>query len=235
MIWKGAASWRILSAHPLEAAMKTTAFERFAGVCAILAGIAGFLYSVSFIVLARSAPAAAGLLVPLFLTLSGLLAAGALVGLYQRVQPTEPGFALLALGLGLAGALGAAVHGGYDLSNAINPPLDNVAAAANLPSQIDPRGMLTFGVAGLALFFFSWLIGQGGFSRGLSLLGYVTAALLVVIYLARLIVQQPTNLVLLVPVLLVGFILNPVWYLWLGRSLWQEASQSVMTKSGVRG
>jgi hypothetical protein len=55
MVWKAPASGRILSAHPLEAAMKTTAFERFAGLCAILAGIAGFLYSMYFVVLARSA------------------------------------------------------------------------------------------------------------------------------------------------------------------------------------
>ena len=215
--------------------MKSTAFERFAGLCAILAGVAGFLYSVSFIVIAQRAPTLGGLLSPLFLVLSGLLAAGALVGVYQRVQPAEPGFALLALGLGLAGALGAAVHGGYDLSNAINPPLDNAAAAANLPSQIDPRGMLTFGVAGLALLFFAWLMSRGGFSRGLSGLGYVVAVLLVWIYLARLIVQTPTNPVLLVPVLLVGFILNPVWYIWLGASLWQEAGQTVMAKSAARG
>ena len=157
------------------------------------------------------------------------------MGVYQRVQPAEPGFALLALGLGLAGALGAAVHGGYDLSNAINPPLDNTAAAANLPSQIDPRGMLTFGVAGLALFFFSWLMSRGGFSRGLSGLGYGVAVLLVWIYLARLIVQTPTNPLLLAPVLLVGFILNPVWYIWLGASLWQEAGQTVMARGAVRG
>jgi hypothetical protein len=215
--------------------MKATAFERFAGLCAILAGVSGFLYSVSFIVIAQRAPAAGALLSPLFLVLSGLLAAGALVGVYQRVQPAEPGFALLALGLGLAGALGAAVHGGYDLSNAINPPLDNAAAAANLPSQIDPRGMLTFGVAGLALFFFAWLMSRGGFSRGLSGLGFVVAVLLVWIYLARLIVQTPTNLLLLVPVLLVGFILNPVWYLWLGVSLWQEAGQTVMARGAARG
>ncbi len=207
--------------------MKVTAFERFAGLCAILAGLSGFLYSVSFIVIARSAPATGGFLSALFLVLSGLLAAGALTGLYQRLQPAEPGFALLALGLGLAGALGAAVHGGYDLSNALNPPLDNAAAAANLPSQIDPRGLLTFGVAGLALFFFAWLMAQGGFSRGQSLLGYALAVLLVVIYLARLIVQQPTNPVLLVPVLLVGFILNPVWYIWLGLSLWRAAQRAV--------
>jgi hypothetical protein len=215
--------------------MKATAFERFAGTCAILAGISGFLYSASFIVIAQRAPATGGLLSALFLVLSGLLAAVALVGLYQRLHAAEPGFALLALGLGLAGALGAAVHGGYDLSNAINPPLENAAAAANLPSQIDPRGMLTFGITGLALFFFAWLMGQGGFSRGLSLLGYVLSILLVVIYLARLIVQQPTNPVLLVPVLLVGFILNPVWYVWLGLSLWQAAKQASVVRSATRG
>src|SRR5260221_12890525 len=149
------AGWRILSTIE-ETTMKTTAFERFAGACAVLAGISGFLYSISFIVIARSAPDTGGLLSALFLALGGLLSAGALVGLYQRLHAAEPGFALLALGLGLAGALGAAVHGGYDLANAINPPLENAAAAANLPSQIDPRGMLAFGVAGLAILFFAW-------------------------------------------------------------------------------
>jgi hypothetical protein len=210
--------------------MRVTAFERFAGLCAILAGLSGFLYSVAFVVIARRAPAAAGFLAALFLTLSGLLAAAALVGLYQRLHTADGGFALLALGLGLAGALGAAVHGGFDLANAINPPLANDAPAANLPSQIDPRGMLTFGVAGLALFIFAWLMGQGGFARGLSLLGSLLAVLLVFIYLARLIVLQPTNPILLVPVLLVGFILNPVFYIWLGLSLWQKARQAVAAR-----
>src|SRR4029079_18743655 len=112
--WAGKQCWPgAYSAQSKEADMKTTAFERFAGLWAILAGVAGFLYSVSFIVIAQRAPSLGGVLSALFLVLSGLLAAGALVGVYQRVQPNEPGFALLALGLGLAGALGAAVHGGY--------------------------------------------------------------------------------------------------------------------------
>ncbi len=215
--------------------MKVTAFDRFAGLCAILAGVCGFLYSVAFVVVARQSASLGALLSALFLAFSGLLALAALVGLYQRLHGADEGFALLALGLGLAGALGAAVHGGYDLANAINPPLANDAAAANLPSQIDPRGLLTFGVAGLALFFFAWLMSQGGFSRGLSLLGYLQAALLVVIYLARLIVLQPTNPILLAPVLLVGFILNPVFYIWLGASLWQEARQAVTARGAARG
>ena len=213
--------------------MKPTPFERFAGFCAVLAGVCTLLYAISFVVIAPGAPAAGGLLSALFLAVSGLLGAAALMGVYQRLQGVDSGFALLALGLGLAGALGAAVHGGYDLANAINVPLTNEAAAANLPSQVDPRGLLTFGVAGLALFFFAWLMAQGGFSRGLSWLAYVLAALLVVIYLARLIVLQPTNPILLIPVLLVGFILNPVFYIWLGLSLWQEARQAVAARSAA--
>jgi hypothetical protein len=47
-------------------------------------------------------------------------------------------------------ALGAAIHGGYDLANLINLPA-SAAALPDLPSQVDPRGLLTFGVMGLGL------------------------------------------------------------------------------------
>jgi hypothetical protein len=46
----------------------------------------GFLYSVAFVVIARRAPATGGLLSAFFLLLSGLLAARALVGLYERLR-----------------------------------------------------------------------------------------------------------------------------------------------------
>jgi hypothetical protein len=219
--------------------MKVSAFERFAGFSAILAALSGLLYSVSFIVISRSAPALGGLLSALFLMAGGLLSVPALLGLYLRLRATEAGFALMALGLGVVGALGAAIHGGYDLANAINAPVANAAAEAGLPNQVDPRGLLTFGVAGLAVLVFAWLMGQNrSFSRGLSLLGYALGVLLVVIYLARLIVLQPTNPVLLIPALLVGFILNPVWNLWFGLSLLRgtEGVQSMpATAARARG
>ncbi len=204
--------------------MKVSAFERFAGLCAILAALSGLLYSVSFIIIARGAPALGGLLSALFLMAGGLLSVAALLGLYLRLRAAEAGFALLALGLGLAGSLGAAIHGGYDLANAINAPVINAASEANLPNQVDPRGLLTFGVAGLSVLIFAWLMGQGGgFNRSLGLLGYALGILLIVIYLGRLIVLQATNPLLLIPALLVGFILNPVWYLWLGLGLLRGA------------
>src|SRR3712207_3597662 len=117
---------------------RATPFERFAGVCAILAGISGFLYAVAFVVLQSA------LFSGLFLMLTGLFTTAALVAVYERLRATDASFALLALLLGVAGALGSAVHGGYDLANVINPP----PSMPDLPNPVDPRGLLTFGVAG---------------------------------------------------------------------------------------
>ena len=196
--------------------VRSASFERFAGACAVLAGITGFLYAVAFIILQNV------LLSGLFLMLVGLFTSAALVAVYQRLRETDASFALFALLLGLAGALGSAVHGSYDLANAINPPSSSMP---DLPNPVDPRGLLTFGVTGIALFIVAWLIGRGGqFPRGLGYLGYVSAVLLVVLYLGRLIVFNPTNPIILVPALLNGFLVNPIFYLWLGLALLRRQS-----------
>ncbi len=192
------------------ATTRSAPFERFAGVCAILAGVSGFLYAVAFVILQSA------LFSGLFLMLTGLFTTAALVAVYERLRETDPSFALLALLLGVAGALGSAVHGGYDLANVINPP----ASMPDLPNPVDPRGLLTFGVAGIALFVIAWLIIRGRrFPRGLGYLGYVSAVLLLVLYLGRLIVFDPTSPVILGPALLNGFLVNPIFYLWLGLTL----------------
>ena len=189
---------------------RSTSFERFAGVCAILAAASGLLYAVAFVVLQNA------LLSGLFLMLGGLLTSAALLAVYERLRETDASFALLALVLGLAGSLGSAVHGGYDLANAVNPP----PSLPDLPNPVDPRGLLTFGVAGVALLVVAWLIGRGDqFPRGLAYLAYISAALLLALYLGRLIVLDPTNLLIVVPALLSGFVINPLFYLWLGQTL----------------
>src|SRR5581483_4981577 len=121
----------------------------------------------------------------------GLASSAALVAIYERVRGTEPSFALWGLILGLAGTIGAAIHGGYDLANAIHPP---AVANADLPSAIDPRGLLTFGVAGLSLLVFAGLIARGrALPAGLGYLGYALAALLLILYLGRLIILEATS------------------------------------------
>ena len=194
-------------------------YERFAGVCAILAGAAGFLYSVGFIILRND------LVYGLFQLVGGIVATAALVAVYNRLRETDAGFALWAIVLGLVGALGAAIHGSYDLANAINPPASNVPGLADLPSQIDPRGLLTFGVAGISLAVISWLMVRSGrFPRGLGYLGYLLAALFHILYLGRLIILSAASPVIVGPALLAGFIVNPVWYIWLGLVLWRGRS-----------
>jgi hypothetical protein len=194
--------------------MKSNSFQQFAGLSGILAGVAGFLYAVAFVVLKDP------LLYSLLLALGGIFSAFALVGLYQSLRDTDTGWALAALVFSVIGATGASIHGAYDLSNAINPPDKNLASLADLPSQIDPRGLLTFGFAGIGLFFFAWLMSRNNkFPKMLTYLAYLVAALSVELYLARLIILTPANPLILIPVAITGFIANPAWYIWLGLTL----------------
>jgi hypothetical protein len=194
--------------YQLEGCIMKASYERFAGWSAVLAGISGFLYSVSFIVLQND------LLSALFLMLGGLFSTAALTGLYQSLRGIESGFALLGFLLSLSGVLGAAIHGGYDLANALHPPS---SPGSGLPNAVDPRGLLTFGLSGLGLSLLAWLITQDmRFPRGFAYLGYVSAILMVVLYLGRLIILEATNLAIVIPALLEGFVVNPLWYVWLG-------------------
>jgi hypothetical protein len=194
------------------ARMHSASFERFAGACAILTAIAGFLYAVAFVILQNVVLSA------LFLAAVGLLSSAVLVAVYYRLRETNAPFALWALVLGIAGALGSAVHGGYDLANATHPP--SSSALAELPNPVDPRGLLTFGVSGVALFAVGWLIVVGRqFPGGVGYLAYLSAFLLVVLYLGRLIVLDPSNPLILIPALLNGFVISPALYLLLGFAL----------------
>jgi hypothetical protein len=189
-------------------------YQKFAGVCGIVAGIAGLVYLISFFILGN--PAA--LLPAIALLLAGFFTTAALVGVYQRVREANEGFALWGLILGLAGALGAAIHSAFDLSNALHPP----ATPFDYASPIDPRGFLTFAIAGLALIVLAWLIIQAGtLPRALGYLGIVTGILLVLLYFTYLILLNATNPVVLILIITTG-LAQPIWYLWLGWVLWRS-------------
>ena len=186
-------------------------FAMYAALSALAAAVAGFLYAVAFVVLKNPSLSA------LLLALSGLFALPVMVALYAKLKQIDENFALLALVLGIIGAVGYLTHGGYDLANVINPPS---YISPDLPSQIDPRGLLAFGVSGVAILKFSWLAQKSKlFPNGFSTLGLLSGLLLVVIYLARLTVLSPASSVLLYPVLAEGFVVNPIWYLWLFKVL----------------
>lgn len=192
--------------------MKSQSFDRFAGLFGILAGIAGLAYLVLFFLLKNPgafAPALALLLV-------GIFSSATLVALYQRVRPVDEGFALWGLLLGIVGAGGAAIHAAFDVANNINPP----KTPFDYASPIDPRGFVTFAVAGLAAIVLAWLIVRGKvFSNALGYFGIVSGILLVALYLAYMIILNALNPIVLALVVLSG-LAQPIWYLWLGYVLW---------------
>jgi hypothetical protein len=185
-------------------------FDRVASACALAAAVAGIGYAVAFVVVGSTLGSGA------FLLLGGVLGVPVLVALYERVRATEPAAATCALVLGVAGTVGAAIHGGYDLANALHPP----ANGSELPNAVDPRGLLTFGFTGLSVALFAWLIRRGRqLPAGLGTFGWVLAALLVELYAARLVILEATNPAVALPALVTGFLVNPAWYAWLGLSL----------------
>jgi hypothetical protein len=191
-------------------------FERLAGTCAIAVGIGTILYSVAFVIALRTTLPAAVTTAALLLLIGGFLTTPVSVALYLRLRPAEEGTALWALLLALLGAAGAVIHGGFDLARLVGPP----TLPTEIPNPVDPRGLLTFGMAGVAVFVFASLIRRGGgLSRGLGVLGMVNGVLLVLIYLGRLIIFDPTNPALLVAAVLGGLVVNPAWYVWLGIAL----------------
>ena len=190
-------------------------FDRFAGACSIVAAALGVLYAVAFLVLRSQA------LSGLCLALGALLTTAALTALYARLAPAGGALALWGLLLAGAGAVGAIAHGGYDLANALHPP---GVTNADLPSAVDPRGALTFGLSGLGLACLAVLMARSRwFPRGLAWLGALSAALSAALYLGRLVVLDPASPPIALPALAEGFVVNPLWYAWLGVALWRAA------------
>lgn len=192
--------------------------QREAGVAAVAVAVGNLAYSFSFVVVSRVSPRPGATLSAIFLLVGGLLTVLVLAGVYDRFRNTRPTLALLAVVLGTAGGLGAAIHGGYDLANLIHPPS---SPAPNTANPVDPRGLLTFGVTGLAVLVLARLL-----DGGLRLMGQVAAVLLVLVYLARLIVLSSSSPLVLLPAALAGFVATPVFFAWLGSWLLRTADQS---------
>ena len=140
-------------------------FNKMSSYTAILAGLFALAYAYFFIV-AKDVT-----MYSLFLLLLGLATLEVVVALYGRLKVVNEGVARIAVVLGAFGAAGMAIHGGYDLANAINPP---PALDPTLPSQIDPRGLLAFGFMGVAILKMSWLMKKSkSFPQGLTFVGYL--------------------------------------------------------------
>jgi len=183
----------------------------WAGWAAIAGAVGGVVYAIAFLVVGDV------VFYSTVLMIGGLLTSLVVVVLADEVQARAPALAAWGRVLGVIGSLGSVAHGGYDLANALNPP-DPVTGLDTYPSAIDPRGLLTFGLVGLAFLVLGGLMARAGFPGGLARLGQLLGALLVVIYLGRLIILDPDNAVVRAA-LFAGVAVNTVFLSWLG-SVW---------------
>jgi len=205
-----------------NAGSAATAYERTAGTAAIATGAGGIVYSIAFLggVVEGWALQLGLTVASIALMVGGLLSILVMVALYRRLVASASAVALLALLLVAVGAAGALLHGGYDLANSVHAPVTDLFAEAQLPSPVDPRGLLTFGVTGLGLLLLAWQSRRSGtLPARLAALGMVLGSLLIVVYLGRLLIVTPTNLLVAIPAALTGIVLSPTFYIWLGIEL----------------
>ncbi|MGH9013413.1 MAG: hypothetical protein ACRDZ1_05695 [Acidimicrobiia bacterium] len=199
----------------------TRAFERFAGWSAVLAALAGFVFTVAFAVVVEEEERWAEWVSWTALTLGGLVTLPVMAALYYLLRGVEPEFALVGFVSGLAGALGAAIHGAFELSVLANPP------DPGGPSAVDPRGFATFVLTGLAFVVFGWLgLRTGRLPAIAARLALAAAVLLVVVYVARLTVLDPKTNVIRAAALASGLAVIPAFYLLLARSLLRDANSA---------
>jgi hypothetical protein len=196
-------------------------FERFAGGAALAGGVGSILYAVAFL---SHNPALSGG----FLLLGGTLSIIVLFAVYQRIRATSPAIAGLGMILVVIGAYGAIAHGGYDLAIRAAMPINAS------PSPTDPRGLLTFGITGLGVLCFAWVMRQSqAFPAGLALLAAILGVVSLALYLVRLIIVDPGTVPFGYPAIAAaGFIIGPVWYFWLGLTFLRSPGKEKMAGRG---
>lgn len=184
--------------------------DRLGGWSALGSAVLAIAYTIGFVLLKDSLVQSLSLMIGSFLT------AIALVAVYYRLREVDPGLALLGLALGFAGSMGAFVHGGLDLANVIQPEHTGPVGG---PAEVDPRGLMTFGVSGIGVLVLSWVATRAAaFPRWLGRLGLLLGVLLVLVYLARLIIFDAGNPLVLGSAAAAA-VVSVVWYVGVGLRL----------------
>jgi hypothetical protein len=211
-------------------------FERFGGLSAMIVGALSILYAVFYLVIARQNEAVGTLGSWIILALSGVFSSAAFVALYQRLRPASEGFALWGLVLGLFSSFATLTHGVYQaLLLAVAPAGEAQRAAIELvrmaPSQIDPAGLGTFGVIGLASLVTGMIIIVGGrLPRTLGYVAVANAILLIALFFAS---AANAQTLILITGGLTSVIIGPIFWIWLGRELRRESAPAAMPAATV--
>jgi hypothetical protein len=187
-------------------------FERLAGVCSLFVGLGALVYAILFITIVEGNTETE----PWFaiLMVGALTTVPVMIALYFKLRAFDEAAALTVLVLGLFGALGGVIHGGYELAALVTPPSDGYYPG---PESV-AKGVLRYLVAGLALLLIAWLVWASGIlPRGIAYLAGVGGVLLVFIYIGRLFdFITPGDYVSLIPPIVYGFLVHPILYGWIG-------------------
>lgn len=213
--------------------MTNNTYSRFGGLSAMLVGALSILYAIFFLVITprNESLGAAGSWI--ILAVSGIFSSAAFVALYERLRPTSSGFALWALALGLFSSFATLSHGVYQalllmtLPSAGESQRTAIELVRMVPSQLDPAGLGTFGIIGLASLVTGFLILAGRrLPRALGYLAVVNALLLIALFFAN---AAGAQTLILLTGGLTSVIVGPIWWIWLGRELRREPSATVAT------
>lgn len=212
-------------------------YERFGGLSALIVGALSILYAIFYLVIARQNEALGTLGSWILLSLSGIFSSAAFVALYLRLRPASEGFALWGLALGLFSSFATLTHGAYQALLLTTAPAAGEAQRAAIelvrmaPSQIDPAGLGTFGLIGLASLVTGLIIIVGGrLPRTLGYLAVVNAVLLIALFFAS---AANAQTLILITGGLTSVIVGPVFWIWLGRELRREMAPAAMAAPAV--
>jgi len=190
--------------------MTDALFRRTASWCAFGIAALSVLYAVVFLGFVRTdaANTTASALANGLIGLSGILATFAVIAVGDRVDGAA-GRWLRVVGVGWA--LLSAAHG---VSAAIS---DAQGLATSAISATDPRGLATFGLAGLWSIVLGLAIRSGtSFPRGLGIVALVDGVDLLVLFVAT---ATGAGTLILVTGGLASVILGPLQWAWIGRAM----------------
>lgn len=203
-------------------------YDRFGGLSAMVVGALSVLYAIFFLVITPRAEATGALGSWIILAISGIFSSAAFVALYLRLRPASEGFALWGLVLGLFSSFATLAHGAWQalvlatLAGADQSQRAAIELVRMVPSPVDPAGVATFGVIGLASLVTGMIIIVGGrLPRALGYLAVVNAVLLVTLYFAT---TAGAQTLILLSGGLTSVIVGPIYWLWLGRELRRDTA-----------
>jgi hypothetical protein len=200
--------------------MGSAAFDRTASWLAYVSAAIALAYSLTFGYYVQEGDRWAQY------TSSGLLMAGGLVGLpvlvaiYLRVRSIDEGFAIVALVIATAAALGSVLHGAHDIAVFANPEV--VTGSTDYPNFTDPRGFSTFALFGLGMLVLAAMCRGARFPKPIPFIGAVTGALTVVVYIGRVTVLDPKRWWVAIAAVGSGVIGVPLWNVLVGRALQRD-------------